>query len=125
MNYHYRLIEGSYFLYDGDTLLTGQDEVAICFSHDGDLYTLHKHGDPKWVNKWAEDTKKKYLDNGLADLAGELTVISGKFPIEELNKMLDITGYIGTFLKKFNLLPGPSSSSGEESSDPPPVEEPA
>jgi hypothetical protein len=122
--YHYTLKHGTYFLYaDTDVkeknILKGCDEIAICFSFGGITYTLHKHGDPKWVNKWMEDTKKSYEGSHLADFAGKLMVVQGKFPVEEINKIINNSGYIGAFLKKFKLTPNANPASRALSEEPP------
>lgn len=106
--YHYELRNGSYYLLGDEInrltndheILSMSDEVAICFSMDNGMTCLHKHGSPEKVNKWYEETRKKYIAHGLRHEADSLLIISGKFPVEELNKMLDITGYIGSFVKK-------------------------
>jgi hypothetical protein len=77
------------------------DEVAIGFSKGEPWCCLHKHGSPEQVQKWLERNREKYMAAGLIDEANSLAMISGKFPVEELNKCLDCTGYLDSMLKKF------------------------
>lgn len=103
--YHYEFSNGSYYLKDecGD-IIRMSDEVSICFSMiDEDHVVMHKHGSPEGVTKWYDETRKRYIEAGLNKEARELGVITGKFDVVELNKILDICDYIGTFIKKNKL----------------------
>jgi hypothetical protein len=97
--------EEKYALVDEDDRIHwAGEEIAIAFSFDpnedhGIQGTLHKHGDPEKVMKWAETHRKKLTEAGLPDLANEIIVITGKFQLEEINKMLSISGYVGNFYK--------------------------
>lgn len=76
--------------------------VAIVFDKDDGV--LFKHGVPSLVNDWAERTRRtlrKYgSDIGVsADMAIAITVIEGPIPIPELNKIISVTGYIGTYYR--------------------------
>ena len=80
------------------------DEVALAFTYSKDedraiQFTLHKHGRPELVDKWFVKNQKKCRDSNLLDLFGAMYIVRGKFPVEELNKCISNTGYIGTFLK--------------------------
>ena len=106
--YHYELIDGRYCLKDDDTgdVLYSMNEVAVCFSKTEYLpnkinYVLHKHGNPEIVHKWYVETKKKYFDHNLKDCADDLEYIQGKFPVEELNKVLSISGYMKPLLDNY------------------------
>jgi hypothetical protein len=109
MSLEYVLEHGSYVLYDMDTEpsgLTGNreilhccDEVAIAF--DRDSGTLHKHGDPARVMAWADQARAKLRQvPGGNVLADALVVISGKLPLEEVNKCLAITGYCAIMARR-------------------------
>ena len=110
MSCEYKLSDFSseYILYDQNTgsVLGCMDEVAIAFTYDPEASapglrgTLHKHGYPSRVNKWAKNACKKYVAAGLHDMAEQIIVIQGRFPLEELDKILNIAGYIGTFYEK-------------------------
>lgn len=106
MSHKYELQYGSYYLYDNSVNpITKErniklmcDEVAICF--DKESGTLHKHGIPEYVSKWYFESRKKFIDAGFQDMADDLIMIQGAFPVEELNKCLSTTGYISKFWKK-------------------------
>jgi hypothetical protein len=102
----YELRFGSYYLMDGETILNMCDEVAIGYSYNAEEnYTvLHKHGSKEMVMQWMDKTRQRYLANNMLDMANELQMICGKFPVEELTKIIENTGYLHSFLKKQNLL---------------------
>lgn len=118
MNLAYEMRHGSYYLVDFDekpSLLTGEreihlmtDEVAICF--DRDCGTLLKHGSPATIEAWCVEKSKKYRDAGLHDVADSMIVLSGAFPVEEINKCLSITGYCKRFMEKMDsMIPAKST----------------
>jgi len=87
----YRLENDIYYMVD---LMWNEDiqcmkEVAFLFDIDLPT-TLLKHGHPDFVNDFANTIRMLIVES---DAAG-LVVIQGKFPIEEIDKMLSITGYI-------------------------------
>ena len=92
---HYEIRYGSYYLIDDNTgEINGMmDEVAIAF--DPDSGTLYKHGNPSWVIPWHKEWEPKHASVGL-----RLELLIGKFDIEELNKCLDNSTYVGIFAKK-------------------------
>lgn len=100
----YRYEDPYYILYDieTDTKICLSEEIAIAFTTapDGMMWTMHKHGPPELVNRWARMARIKYIKHGLSDIAKELVVIEGQFPIKEINKIIEITGYIEKFCEK-------------------------
>jgi len=101
---NYELYMGTYYLMDGKTILHACDEVAIAFSkEENDVYILHKHGSPELVKNWIDNTRQIYKENGFDDIAMSLYMISGKFPVEDLNRILDTAGWVGYFLEKHNI----------------------
>lgn len=82
--------------------------IAIAFSYDesedkGIKGGMHKHGSPEHVNAWAQKTRKKFSDAGNSfglEMAEQITVMEGIFPLDELDKIISITGYIGTFYER-------------------------
>lgn len=108
MSFEYELKYGSYYLYNTDrpiNSLTKEreiilmcDEVAICF--DKEAGVLHKHGIPEHVYNWHITSCDKFNKAGFPEMAQDLVVIQGAFPVEELNKCLSTSGYITTFWKK-------------------------
>jgi hypothetical protein len=97
--YEYILNEdGEYVLCFGEDRLVIGKTVALAFDREDG--TLMKHGSVDLINQWAEGTRKKYFAAGLTEIAEVLTVIEGPFPLEELNKMISSTGYVGCFYTK-------------------------
>ncbi len=102
--FRYRMEGTEYALVDEhDRIHWAGEEVAVAFTYCPDDRsiegTLHKHGSPEMANAWAEKTRKKLVDAGHLDMANEIVVVSGKIPLEELNKMIDISGYVGIYYK--------------------------
>ncbi|WP_298705818.1 hypothetical protein [Variovorax gossypii] len=101
----YRLNCGQYVLHKADGR-TGElvpvgrvmDEIALGIDvEDG---TLHKHGPVDRVNEWHVLTSKQLRVGGATELADHLVVVSGRFPLEEVNKCLTHTGYAKVFHDK-------------------------
>ena len=92
MSYSYSLNCGQYVLMDDDRPVGRVlDEVSIAFDLvDG---VLHKHGAPSMVEKWLDETKAKLLASGLAEMAGNLSVMTGRFALADLNRCLTTSGY--------------------------------
>jgi hypothetical protein len=99
-DYQYKLNCGQYVLHNGDTPIGAvMDEVAIAFDRENG--TLHKHGSFENVQAWVTKSQQRLRESaagGLGDLAeqmaNDLAIISGKFPVEELNRCLSTTGYV-------------------------------
>jgi hypothetical protein len=112
MSLRYEIQHGSYYLLDRTkprSALSPQpevrlmaDEIALAF--DRESGTLHKHGKPETVELWATGARKTFRDGGFPDMAEDIIVMSGKFPIEELNKCLECTGYCLDLYKKLSTL---------------------
>lgn len=107
-NYEYKIIEtmaGSRYVLHCDDKPIGPPlvEVGICF--DKELGVLHKHGSPESVQGWRDKTAEKLRDTGTVgeEMVRDLVVLSGPIPLEELNKMLAISGYCTIFVIKTNL----------------------
>lgn len=102
MDYHYKTNFSQYVLMDGKTCLYGPyDQISICF--DRDSGTLHKHGEPGRVAAWHEKTTKAFRECGYAEyaeMADDLVCVTGRFPLEEINKCISCSGYAGIFYKK-------------------------
>ena len=91
-DYNYRLNCGQYVLHQGETPVGRVlDEVALAMDRvDG---TMHKHGDPTWVRQWHERMQTKLRESGNGELADDLVVLQGRFPLEEINRCLTTSGY--------------------------------
>ncbi len=82
------------------------DEVAIGFSKvDDQHYCMHKHGKPEMVQEWLSRTSQSYRDAGYDKEANDLAMVVGKFDIEDLNKVIQITGYIINFVRRLDIDP--------------------
>jgi len=106
----YELYMGTYFLMEGKRILHGCDEVAIAFTKEQDgSYILMKHGNPQLVQKWIDRTREIYTDLGQPifmvhpGYIPDLYMITGKFPVEDLNRLIDTSGWVKYFLKKHNI----------------------
>lgn len=107
---NYRLNCGQYVLYKGDAPVQApMDEVALAF--DSEAGVLHKHGKPDQVSAWAASARKSLGDaaeaagdeearRAIRALASALVVIQGRFPLEELNRCLSTSGYVGVLYRK-------------------------
>lgn len=98
----YRLNCGQYVLHSkppmgGDLVPVGRvlDKVALAI--DIAEGTLHKHGIPEQVSAWQAETSQRLRAGGCAEWADNLVTITGRFPVEEVNKCISIQGYAGSF----------------------------
>lgn len=109
----YQLKAGSYYLYDMSdepSAVTGQrrfrlktDLLAIAFS----LCTgeLHQHGSPARIQSWATNQRRRLRAAGQWKEAQDIVVVSGPFPVEEINKCLHISGYCQRLFHKLASVP--------------------
>ena len=113
MDLQYQLKAGSYYLYDmrePPSAVTGErrfklktDVLAIAFdNHTGEV---HQHGTPARIQSWASNTRRRLRAAGLWQEAADIVVISGPFPVEEINKCLWIKGYCRRLLLRLATLP--------------------
>lgn len=113
MNLQYQLKAGSYYLYDmreQPSAVTGErrfklktDLLSIAFdNHTGEV---HQHGTPSRIQSWACHTRRRLRAAGLWQEAEDIIVITGPFPVEEINKCLWIKGYCRRLLKRLATLP--------------------
>jgi hypothetical protein len=90
--YNYQLNCGQYVLHDDEKPIGRVlDTVAICL--DKESGTRHKFGDPEIVRQWCSASQKKFREAGFDDMADALVVIEGRFTLEDLNNVIDITDY--------------------------------
>ena len=104
--YSYENGEYVMFYRDNGDVLCRIEEVAIAFSKesfDGGMWTLHKHGSKEAVQRWYDNVTKKYREAGLDDIADEMVMIVGKFPVDELNRTIETSGYIKKMIEKLGL----------------------
>lgn len=91
--YHYNKDGESYLLVDDSTgdILASYSEITILFTEEG---TLMKHGSKDRVEKYYRELQKK-----IPDLVEGYVMFIGHLPVEEINKILDITGYVPTAIR--------------------------
>lgn len=96
----YELIQNDCYLLvskDGH-ILESMNEVAICF--DTNLGVRLSHGNPETVLEYYNDTIQRLKGVSFEEAIEDIVVIQGKFPVEELNKLLEDALYISTFVKR-------------------------
>ncbi len=96
---HFERKWGSLYFMSGPNIIYMVDELAIAF--DRQNFTRLKHGRPKDVLRWVEAVQR--LDKE-QQLFPDIAVVQGKadvFDVEDLNKMLDITGYMKVLARKY------------------------
>jgi hypothetical protein len=97
--YRYELNCGQYVLHaDGAPVSRVLDELAICL--DKENGTRHKFGDPEVVRAWHEKSQKAFRDGGFTDMADDMVVIQGRFTLEDINKVIEHTGYAALLYQK-------------------------
>ena len=94
----YQLEEGRYACYlNGRALLTTKQVVLLV---DQEAGILLKHGDLEAVSKKYHVMRNAFAAAGFAELANDLVLVEGPRDIEELNRLLQCTGYLTVYLKK-------------------------
>jgi len=97
--YKYSSEFGSYYLRsENGEIIFMTDEVSVLFDSDG--YVLLKHGRPEAVESYRKKMVDAYNKSGLQDYVKGLTILTGKFAVDDLNRILDTVGYIEVLLKK-------------------------
>ena len=113
MHLQYQLKAGSYYLYDmrdAPSAVTGErrfklktDLLAIAFDiHTGEV---REHGTPSRIQSWATNTRRRLRAAGMWQEAEDIIVISGPFPVEEINRCLCIKGYCRRLFQRLATLP--------------------
>lgn len=69
------------------------DEVAIALNSDGGF--LVKHGHPRRVQAYVADTKARLRAAGCTEMSDALVCITGRLPVEVLNRCLEVSGFAG------------------------------
>jgi hypothetical protein len=106
---YYSLKDGNFVFHhsDGRTIVIGS-EVSLLFSLDGRRATLYKHGRPDDVRIAYNKLQVGLRRAGSSRLANniQLMTVNQEFPLEELNRFLSISGYIGVFMANADILRG-------------------
>jgi hypothetical protein len=111
--------EGSEFLlvhqlnYGGEDILYRGREVAIGFTYDPNRikeirFTTHRHGSPESVEKWAQETRFKIHRARFRGIELDArfqphTISSDAWDVGELNRIINITGYLGLALQRVGI----------------------
>ena len=99
--YTYKIEGNEYVLYHGNEVVSRNDYgVALCYNLDGECSGILKHGNKKTVEEYFKKNFSKLMDSGLIEMAQNLKYISGRLPVDEVNKAISITGYINKLHQK-------------------------
>ena len=100
----YRKEDGGFVFYWDGKFHFRCDAVAVVGQHDlagGEGAFLRKHGCPETMHKWFKKERQDLLAKGGEEWARQLFLVeSDKWDIGDLNKCIQITGYIGILIKK-------------------------
>lgn len=99
--YHYQMEGEFYVLTDdesGDYIGPPLEELAIVIDASSEMFTLHKHGSPELVEKWYKKAQAKYEAADIQDMFATTIYVQGKFNLEELNKLINNSGYGERFM---------------------------
>ncbi len=99
--------DGKYYYHFGSVRARIGEEVAIGFTMNKEGHgTFHKHGLPSDVREWYEKVMNNFCTIGANDLASEVKMITSKeIDPEEINKMINVSGYIESWVKESGLKP--------------------
>lgn len=105
--YLYRLEHGSYYLTHArlpwpTSIRSMSDQVAIAYARGDHGFVVMKHGAPAVVRGWMEYAIRGYRLAGLDEMAEALEMVElpRGFDVDEINKCLTTSGYIGVLVKK-------------------------
>ena len=99
--YFYKIEGNEYVLYHGDKVVSRNDyAIALCYNLDGEFSGILKYGNKKTVETYFKKNFSKLMNSGLTEMAQNLKFISGRLPVDEVNKAISITGYISKLHQK-------------------------
>lgn len=111
----YRVNAGQYVLYakpafgnDFEPVGRVLDEIALAIDVEDGI--LHKHGPADKVSAWHAHTTQKLRAAGADEFAEHLVVVTGRFPVEEVNRCIANMTYAGHFYRR--LLSGEMDAQG-------------
>lgn len=110
---NYRMNGQHYVLHWGDTP-SGPPLLEVALAIDTDEGILHKHGTPEGVLAWARDAQAKLRAvGGLGgEMADQIKVITGRFPVDDLNRCITHSGYAGVLYQR--MMQGQLEVQGDE-----------
>ena len=90
---------GQFVLTDrGHPISAPMDVVSIGF--DRRTGAMHRHGSQETVEAWFHKTQKDLKRAGLDAWADNLMVMTGRFPVEEINRAISLSDYAGRLYRK-------------------------
>lgn len=96
---HFEHKFGSLYFMSGQSIVYMVDELAISF--DQKTWTLLKHGRPDHVGPWVAKMRALDPDSRLFTDLAIVQAPAASFDVEDLNRMLDISGYMRTMARKY------------------------
>jgi len=103
MEPHLKYSQGKYMLFFDEGKVDEFEEIALCLDTSIPEWGLVKYGDKEKVERWHRKTCEIAKKQNIPEIMEDLVVISGKFPVEELNKCVSITGYAKRMCEKLNI----------------------
>lgn len=94
----YKLEGERYACYLNGRALLATDQVVLLVDQEAGI--LLKHGDLAAVSKKYHVMRNAFAWAGFAELANDLVLVEGPRDIEELNQLLQCTGYLPVYLRK-------------------------
>jgi hypothetical protein len=98
MSLEYRLENDLFVCYLDGVQRFACEEVALAF--DVKFEMLLKHGDPGIVRDYYQRARDAFTKAGCTEEANSMVLVHGKFDIEELNQVVNCTGYVGKFWRQ-------------------------
>ena len=100
-NPHFRLQHGTIYLFDGVEMITGYRRLAFGVDlSDPDSGTMMKYGEEEMVQAWHKETVDKLTKVDPRWAKGICVIAQDNWPIEEIDKFINNTGYIGSWIKR-------------------------
>lgn len=98
MSLEYTLENGRYTLYHKGERVVHSPEIGVVI--DLNTGSALKHGAPEQVQTYFNVARGAFKEGGYIQEANDLVFVAGKIDLEELNKMIGICGYAGTYYRR-------------------------
>jgi len=96
----------AYYPFEGGHLQFMSPDIAVAYTTENDgTVVMHKHGRPELVDAWIKDMRDRNAENIFGPI---LKIESSAWEVEELNRVINNTGYLGVMLKRMNEKTHPS-----------------
>lgn len=101
---NYRM-NGRHYVLHRDETPVGPPLMEVALALDAEDGILHKHGNPEAVNAWARDAQSRLRAQGDigVEMADQIKVITGRFPVDDLNRCITHSGYVGVLYRRMML----------------------